>query len=202
MYRLLKIIALLLTVIGAIIGILYLFIHLAFGGVFTGPTYSKQDLIDNFEQKKTEIMNIKKFVDSKTQIDTYFHIEFENEGLGIFHIEKNGIFESNWDVNIDSKKADLLLNEIGWTKKDLEILKYKLDNANCISVSSGDPTTIGWQRSGMGMYFYNIFDQNLSDSLIAEYNDGCTHLYYKDNVVLEYGGGAIGSQCFPDYVRK
>ena len=105
-------------------------------------------------------------------------------------------------MDIDSNKTDSLLAVIGWTHIDLNILKNKLDEANCISVASGNPTTIGWKRSGMGMFLYDIFDQNLNDSLVEEYNKGCTYIFYKDNVVLEYGGGAIGPQCFPGYVRK
>lgn len=105
-------------------------------------------------------------------------------------------------MDIHSRKTDSLLTVIDWTKNDLKILKDKLDDANCISVSSGNPITIGWQRSGMGKFSYEIFNQNLTDSLLSQYNDGCMYIYYKDNVVLEYGGGAIGLQCFPEYQRK
>jgi hypothetical protein len=197
MNRILKILLIIIGVLVTILGGFYLFIHIAFDGIFTGPFHNKQDLINNYEEKKTEINEVKAFINSKITEDTYIHIEFKNDGLGIFHIEKNGIYDSNWNLDIDSKKTDSLLTVIGWTNNELEILKNKLDAANCISISNGSPTTVGWQRSGMGMYFYNIFDQNLSESLKYEYNGGCTHSFYKDNVVLEYGGGAIGSQCFP-----
>uniref|UniRef100_UPI002631E88E hypothetical protein n=1 Tax=uncultured Tenacibaculum sp. TaxID=174713 RepID=UPI002631E88E len=156
-------------------------LHIAFDGIFTGPSYNKQDLIDNFERKKNEIIEVKKFIDSKTPFETYISIEFENGELGIFHVEKNGNYESNWNLDIDSKKTDSLLTVINWTKNDLKNLKDKLDKANCISVSSGNPTTVGWQRSGMGKFSYGIFNQNTKDSLINQYNDGCTSIYYKDN---------------------
>ena len=48
------------------------------------------------------------------------------------------------------------------------------------------------------MYFYKLFDQQLSESEIKHYNDGCQYLYHGSNIVLEYGGGAIGPQCFLD----
>ncbi|WP_417888206.1 hypothetical protein [Zunongwangia sp.] len=180
----------------------FIFLHIAFDGIFTGPSYNKQDLIDNFERKKNEIIEVKKFIDSKTPSETYISIEFENGELGIFHVKKNGNYESNWNLDIDSKKTDSLLTVINWTKNDLKNLKQKLDKANCISVSSGNPTTIGWQRSGMGKFSYGIFNKNTKDSLINQYNDGCTYIYYKDNVVLEYGGGAIGMQCFPEFYQN
>lgn len=81
-------------------------------------------------------------------------------------------------------------------------LKEKMDNANCISVESGEPFTIGYQRSGMGMYFYNLFDKPLTDSLKKAYNDGCMHILYNEKVALELGGGAIGQQCFEGYLNK
>jgi len=198
----LKILLIIIGILITIFGGFYLFLHIAFNGIFTGPVYTKQDLIENYEKKQTEILDIKSFIDSKLPSDTYINIEFENGDLGIFHIKKNGNYNSNWNLYIDSKKTDSLLTIIGWTKNDLENLEEKLNAANCISVASGNPTTIGWQRSGMGKFFYNIFNENLTDSLINEYNGGCTHIYYKDNIVLEYGGGAIGPQCFSGYERK
>ncbi|MGB5988381.1 MAG: hypothetical protein WBG43_01370 [Marinifilaceae bacterium] len=135
--------------------------------------------------------------------NAFVHIEFDNnKELEIFHVKAKRPFESNWNLNINSSKTDSLLNDLGWTRKELRILKMKLDNANCISISSRKPITIGWQRSGMGKFSYNIFDENLTENLISKYNDGCMYIFYKDNVVLEYGGGAFGSQCFPGYVRK
>ena len=202
MNRPLKILLIILGILGVIIIGFYLFIHIAFDGIFTGPSYNKQDLIDNYEKRKNEIIEVKSFIDSKIPSDTYIDVEFENGELGIFHVKKNGVYDSNWNLDIDSKKTDSLLTVIGWTKNDLETLEDKLDEANCISVASGNPSRIGWKRSGMGKFFYDIFDQSLTDSLISQYNDGCTYIYYKDNVVLEYGGGAIGPQCFPGYKRK
>lgn len=202
MNRSLKKTSIIFGISAAIIGGFYLFLHIAFGGIFTGPFYDKQDLIDNYEQRKTEITEVKSFIDSKLTTDTYIDIEFENDKIEIFHIKKDGKYSSNWNLDIDSKKTDSLLTVIGWTKNDLSVLEEKLNKANCISVASGNPTRIGWQRSGMGKFFYDIFNQNLTDSLINQYNGGCTYIYYKDNIVLEYGGGAIGSQCFPGYERK
>jgi hypothetical protein len=93
--------------------------------------------------------------------------------------------------------VDSVIRTIGWTQQTLKELKQKLDKANCIQIESGEPTKIGWQRSVMGMYFYNVFDKPIQDSLKSRYNDSCTYILYNDKLVLEYGGGAVGSQCFP-----
>lgn len=180
----------------------------------SGPMYDKQDLIDNYEQNKNEILEVKNFIESKISSDNYIDIELQNiEGglmdeilgrnkLQYFHIEADDKYENNWNVDIDSKKTDTLLAKINWTRDDLRILRTKLKKANCISISNNKPITIGWQRSGMGKYFYRIFNFTPNDSIKNRFNNGCTQSYYKDNVVLEFGGGAFGIQCFRDYKKE
>jgi len=104
----------------------------------------------------------------------------------------------DWNLEYHSKKLSEMIKPLGWTNETLQTVKKLLANAHCISIENGEMTTIGFARSGMGKYFFILFDNNLTDNQIKEYNDGCTYIFYKKNIVLEYGGGAIGSQCFPD----
>ena len=67
-----------------------------------------------------------------------------------------------------------------------------------MSIENGTITTIGFQRSGMGKYYYDLFNSDLTSEEIKKYNDDCMYIFYKKNIVLEYGSGAIGSICFPD----
>ena len=90
------------------------------------------------------------------------------------------------------------MKKIGWNQNTLKFIQKLLTEANCISIKNGKMTNIGFARSGMGKYSYNIFENKLDQKEISEFNDGCTYIYYKDNIVLEYGGGAIGPQCFPN----
>lgn len=71
-----------------------------------------------------------------------------------------------------------------------------MDNANCISIVGDDPIIVGWQRSAMGMYFYNIFENKITKSQKVEYDYDCYYIPYDDHIILQYGGGAIGRQCF------
>jgi hypothetical protein len=167
-----------------------------------------QDLITNYELKQTEISQLYSYVNSITAENKVIDIEFESDKIiAKFYVVVNGnhIFSDsmyngggneNRNLDIESQYVDNLLNRLGWTMETLRTLKQKLDNANCISVASGEPITIGYQRSDMGMYFYKVFNQTLSDSLKNKYNDGCTYIFYKNNIVLEYRGGVIGPQCF------
>lgn len=170
-------------------------------GVFE-TTYSKQDLIDNYNLKTKEIEELRNYINTIIPKNKTVEIEFEGKKtLGIFHVIIDGKYDNNWNIKVNSTKTDTLLQKLGWTKETLFTLKEKLDNANCISVESGDPFTIGYQRSGMGMYFYKIFNRSLNDSLKKEFNDSCQYVFYKKNIVLEFGGGAIGIQCFEDYKK-
>lgn len=181
----------------------YLFLHIAFDGIFTGPSYDKKDLIENYEARTDEIFDLKNYYKSILPDGASVTIEFDNDKeLGIFHVKVDSIYQSNWNLKIKSSKVDSLLSELNWTAKELRILKEKLDKANCISIAGKDPVVIGWQRSGMGKFSYNIFDKNLEENKIKDYNDGCTYTFYKDNIVLEYGGGAIGMQCFPEFYKN
>ena len=203
MNRTVKVFLIIFGIIFSIIGGFYLFLHIAFDGIFTGPSYNKKDLIENYEERKEEILEAKNYFKSILPNGASVTIEFDNDKeLGIFHVKVDSIYQSNWNLKLKSPKVDSLLTELKWTTKELKILKEKLDKANCISIGGNDPVVIGWQRSGMGMFSYVIFDQDLTKNKIKEYNDGCTYIFYKDNVVLEYGGGAIGMQCFPEFYQN
>lgn len=174
----------------------------SFGGAFDSY-YSKQDLIDNYIIKTKEITELKTYIESILPANKSVDIEFDGDNkFFIFHVIDNGNYYNNWDLKLNSTKVDSLLQKLGWTKETLKTLKKKLNNANCISIKSGDPCNIGFQRSGMGKYYYNLFDRPIADSLKNNYNDSCNYILYNDTVVLEYRGGAIGPQCFPDLKRK
>jgi hypothetical protein len=176
----------------------FIYSILTFSFYDEGKLYSKQDLIDNYNQKSKQIDDLKNYINKIVPANKYVYIEFDgNKKFFIFHLVDNGSYDSNWDLKLNSKKTDTLLTKLNWTKETLKTLKEKLDAANCISIKNGQPCNIGFQRNGMGKYYYNIFDNPIPDSLKSKYNDSCTYVFYTDKVILEYGGGAVGPQCFP-----
>ncbi len=184
-----------LYIVGSIVALIVLFAQ------FDSSSY--EELTANYEEKSKEIREVEQFVNSRLPSNKVIDIEFESDNsIGIFHVRVDENYESNWDVKIESQKTDSLLNKLGWDLKTLQTLKQKLDKANCISVQSGTPCQIGFQRHGMGMYFYNLFEEPIPDSLTNNYNDSCRYILYKEDVALEWLGGAIGVQCFPDFNRK
>ena len=195
------------TIISVGIGLLifvgfWFYTMAAFSGAFE-KTYSEKDLVENYKAKSNEILSLKSYINSITPSGLTVAIEFDdNSTLAIFHVADKSTRDDNWDIEIDSKKTEGLLKKLGWTIETLSTIKEKLDIANCISVTSGEPNNIGFQRSNMGKYSYNLFDKPIADSLKAGYNDSCTYILFNDKVVLEYGGGAIGPQCFEDLIGK
>lgn len=167
--------------------------------------YSVSDLKDNFEENKIEIYELKRYFNEIVPKNRFVEIEFNDDNtLGRFGIRPldstagdiNGPMFLEWDLQINTQRMDSIIQPMGWTRETLNTLKEKLDRANCIQIESGEPAKIGFQRSGMGMYSFNIFDRPIPDSLKAKYNDSCTYILANDRLVLEYKGGAVGSQCF------
>jgi hypothetical protein len=186
------------------------------------PISSEKELKDNYNTKHKEIADLKAYFNSITPNDLEVCIEFKSDksiDFKIYYITtvkfpKKALFEQ-WGINpynfkpspsaqdntelaAETTSLDIVKKRLGWTDDTFKTIKQYLDRANCISVTNGNPTNVGFQRRGMGMYFYNLFDKPLSDSLKKVYNDSCIYRLYNDTLALKYGGGAIGPYCFPD----
>ncbi len=170
---------------------------------------SKNDIIENITNnfKNIEILKdgFKKLVPENTNVSVEFNpkgvLVNTNESIDI-RVSKleNGSFITvyqEWRLENDAPALQQILEYLKWNHQTLIQLKELLKSAKCISIANGEMITIGFARSGMGKYSFNLFDHNLTKEEINEYNDGCTYIFYKDNIVLEYGGGAVGPQCFP-----
>jgi hypothetical protein len=175
----------------------------AFGAFDT--FYSPAELIENFKEKQVEIYDLKNYFNEIVPKNKQVEIEFKNDNelfrFGIKPLDFRagdpfGPMFLEWDLKTDTPKMDSLISTLGWNQQTLKSLKEKLDEANCIQIESGEPTKIGFKRSGMGMYFFNVFSKSIPDSLRSYYNDSCKYIFVNKKFVLEYGGGAVGPQCF------
>jgi hypothetical protein len=175
------------------------------------PRSSKKEQIENFEKNKNKIIILKSEYEKLVPDSLIVMIEFnpnykivntdESIDLRIMRKAKDGknkFVAQNWDLGYNSDDLNTMLKKIGWEHSILPIIKKLLSDANCISIENGAISTIGFARSGMGKYCYKVFEDNLDDNEQKTFNDGCNYIFYKDNIVLEYGGGAVGPQCFPD----
>jgi len=177
----------------------------AFGGF--DRDYSVADLREHFEERETDIYALKNYFNHIVPEHQLVDIEFETnetiERLGIQGLDSNTLVPNTsqileWELKTNSAEAEHLMVALGWTSQTLDSLKKMLDKAGCISIQSGEPTRIGFQRSGLGLYFFNVFNQAVPVESRMLYKDSCTYIWGNEKLVLEYRGGAVGHPCFFD----
>ncbi|RTQ48904.1 hypothetical protein EJV47_15020 [Hymenobacter gummosus] len=186
---------------------------------------SKAELIQNYRTHETQLQQVKTYFNSVVPSSFQVYIEYrEEEEIDLWVYKKTGPGEHDrtvvfqqWaidpydyerpatksfnpaDAPLETLDLAEVKQQLGWTDATFREIQQQLDAANCISVKSGEPTQIGFARSDMGKYSYNLFSQPPSDSLMQNrWSNNCSLEPLNRTVVLEYGGGAIGPQCFPD----
>lgn len=177
--------------------------------MYSMPKSSKKELIKNIDLNYEKINALKTQYARLVPANYTVSIEFNPENkivstketidLKIILLkDKETTVTQEWNLEYNSKKLNSMLTMLKWTNETLSIIKKLLTDAHCVSIENGQITTIGFARSGMGKYSYLLFDNNLTVAQVKPYNNGCSDIYYKNNIVLEYAGGAVGPQCFPD----
>lgn len=175
------------------------------------PSSSKKDLIANIDSNYTKIQNLIHSYKKLVPKGYLVYIEFQPGNNVIstqpsvdmriqYYNPKN--FNSletdqQWNMGYGSAELKRMCRRLNWTEASLKTIKQLLDQANCISIENDTIAQVGFSRSSMAMYSYLIFEQDLDKTKVDEYNNGCTQIYYKRNIVLGYDGGAAGPQCFP-----
>lgn len=168
--------------------------------------YTNQDVVNNYRKKETQIRGLKKFYNSIIPPNKFVEIEFDDSQ----HLFRFGVYSINpatnelilpgflnWNLSTNSNNVDSVVATLNWNQQTLKTIKQKLDSANCISIESGEPCKIGFQRQDLGKYNYLVFDKPMSDSLKLFYKNYCAYNLYNDRVVLMWGAGALGGDCYP-----
>ena len=184
-----------LCIIGYIV--FSLMVASAFGAF--DKTYSKEDLVESYQENETEINNLINYYTSILPHNKIVSIEFsKTEQIERLYIKdrSTSVIIQDWDFPSYELFEGKYKNELGWTENQIKILKQKLDNADCISIDNEEPIKIGFKRSGMGMYSFALFKNEKTDQ--SFYDDNCQYIFIRKNLALQYGGGAIGPDCFPE----
>ncbi|MDA3055958.1 MULTISPECIES: hypothetical protein [unclassified Campylobacter] len=174
--------------------VLIIFIWLKFDN--TTPINHTEKLSNHYEKYKNQIIELVDFVAKNNTKNIKFQIEFEDEYSKFwFRIYD----QTGWEQN---RNKDEFLQILDWDDETLNLLKDKLKEANCISYEHkfyGDNfATIGIYRTFLDMYFFKIYDNDVSKNEILKQTDDCLLQYYKDNVVFEFRQSNITSGCgFP-----
>ena len=175
------------------------------------PISSKEELIENWETKKQNIIELKEKYSQIVPFGYIVDIEFD-PGDRLWNIEPNITMKITFpkkdntpdstlvkrNMLYDSTEIKETIKILDWNDRNLNLIKELLEKSNCTSIVNGESTTVGFKRSGMGKYYYLIFNTNLDAESQARCTDRCNNIFYKDNVVLQYFGGAFGPQCFSE----
>jgi hypothetical protein len=171
---------------------------------FLGPILYPDEVVDAFHANKESIYDAKKYFEAIVPDSFNVYIEYtDNNKIDFQVFQTKGIATSNiiqvWDADMYSDEITNVTDVLGWNNYEMIVLREILHNANCISIENKkEMIQIGYQRSGMGKYDFNIYDNPILTEDIKYYNDSCRYLYINKFNVVEFGGGAIGSQCMPE----
>lgn len=169
------------------------------------PSYvSPVAAIAHFHDYRAEILQVRERFTEMLPDTLELYIEFKRNGRMDFWLAAVDTAQNKRSVLVQDSRVSPTdsvvvagLEHLAWSQGHLDELRTMLQAAGGISVARwwGDYVAVGYKRSGLGKYSYAVFDRSISTG--EQYNDGCTYLRLEDAVALEYGGGAIGSQCMP-----
>lgn len=181
---------------------------------------------NNIDKKSSQIIELKNYFNQVVPPNYVIRIRYNssnNVDLFVYEPIENSTrikeLFGDWNVNLDKykenpqteeekenhEKTKLLKsvsNKLNWNREIFEELYEKLNKANCIGICNGEPTAIEYGFKGMGLLSFLIFDKNLTSEQQEEFSNDCSQIFYKDNIVLQYDSGAIGSFCIPEFKIK
>ncbi|MDR6461181.1 hypothetical protein J2786_004334 [Chryseobacterium vietnamense] len=202
MNKVFKYFIIILSAIGGLFLVGFIAVILIIGYAFGSfdKSYSVSELKEEYYLREVEIADLIKYYNTIKPENYSVDIEFKNdkilERLRITYKGSSNVVYQDWNVSSNVLFTEKLKDIAGWNEEQTAVLKNKLDKANCISIEDGEPLKIGFKRSGLGMFSFNVFQEINTDR--SKYNDGCEYILVNRNLAFQYGGGAIGNQCFPN----
>lgn len=187
---------------------------------------SIEGMKDNIDEKSSEIIDLKNYFDKIVPENYIVRIQYnssDNVDLFVYETVRDSTERENlfgqWDVSTDNyketpqtdyekeyggktKSLEVVKSKLNWTRDIFSKLYDKIDKANCIGICNRKPLEIEYGFSGMALLSFLVFDKNLTVEQQEEYSDDCMSMFYKENIVLNYGSGATGSLCTPEFNRK
>ncbi len=169
--------------------------------LFTGligeakSNYTLEDAIYNFNNNENKILDLVYYYNKVTasiKDEKAIMLGFNKKKINIAYYSLNGKVDEadqNWgksNININSPYLDSFLIKTGLHKIELDSLLIKLRYTNCISISDKDPIVLKYNYSGLGLYSYYIFKDNMADSVKEMYKGEFNDYIIRKNVVIVY----------------
>ncbi len=181
---------------------------------------------NNIDKKSNEIIDLKNYFNQIVPKNYIVRIQYNssnNVDLFVYEPIRDSTERENlflqWEVNLDSyketpqteyekkyrgktKSLEFVKNKLNWTRETFSKLYDKQEKANYIGICNKKPVEIEYGFSVMALLSFLVFSENLTFEQQEENSDDCMSMFYKDNIVLNYGSGALGSLCPPEFKRK
>ncbi len=127
-----------------------------------------------------------------------------NEMRRIIHETRESLPDSS-RLRIEFKDGALKTDTKLLTDIQLKELENRLEKVGCIGIYINNTDNSGYaelsfRRIGMGLYTFGLYDHSLSKGRQDSINNGGmdNFIVFNDSTVFIYGGGAFGSQSFPN----
>jgi hypothetical protein len=183
-------------------------------------------LKNNYDKNSSQIIELKNYFIKIVPPNYIIRIQFNSSNnIDLFIYEPIGdstkqekLF-GQWDVDLDNykesnktklernhqgetKSLELVVERLNWNRETFNELYKKLNDANCIGICNRKPVEIEYGFMGMGLLSYLVFEEKLTAEQQEKFSDDCMQMFYKNNIVLQFGSGATGSMCTPEFKRK
>lgn len=191
--------------------------------VMYNSNFTKKDLIENIEKHNEDLIKFKNeysklvpknlivqtsiitndlFIPKKVVSIVIYKIKDGYSNNSVLDDKSNiELISSNHNLIYKSEELEKVLAKLNWNEETLNSIESKLNKINSFSIRNGNPTLIQFKRVGLGFLSYKVYDNDLTKQEIIENNDGCNHIFYKNNLVLVSDNGqdgARGALCFPE----
>jgi len=190
--------------------------------VMYNSNFTKKDLIENIEKNNEDVIKFKNeysklvpknlivqtsiitndlFIPKKVVSIVIYKIKDGYSNNSVLDDKSNiELISSNHNLIYKSEELEKVLAKLNWNEETLNLIESKLNKISSFSIRNGNPTLIQFKRVGLGFLSYKVYDNDLTKQEIIENNDGCNHIFYKNNLVLVSDNGqdgARGALCFP-----
>lgn len=192
------VVAILLCVL-AVGGYTFLSPYFLTGGKYDN-NYKGGDLEANYKKHESSLFELKNYFESilPEKKGASFGYDKRNDRFYfvIREIKEKGNVEytAGEDLRMESNEMNNLLQGIGWTSGELDVLLSKMKKSDCIGIFkqpfAGKPIKVTYREGGIlgvAEYSYLLFDKPLTDSSKNVWEDKVGFRVYNDSVVFEYG---------------
>jgi hypothetical protein len=201
----------------------FFFVLVLIATSFASCENATKGVFTNYQEKRSKIDTLEVYFNKIKPQDLALYIRFNSDGNVDFKVDQKDYDDkSSWyieeifdkygqfhrfDVNINDKELKRAFRLVNLNEEKIKKLRSYLKQANCISVSNGfsfsedvqaDYISIGYPTHDLYGLEYVIFEREVEAYKVNKIIEGCNFKKINNKVLVQYGGPAFGSDCFPD----